>query len=283
MLNLEERAHLHEAAASFACYTAERYPQVTREGQLIYHIGGSMAIILVSQAESMELLDPSQIPDIVIAETQPINEDARNNLGKFVRKVGDFDFVGTETYRKAQKLCDKYAKKDRAKHDQLKSKLLGKGGLISIDELPEIAGDIFRFTESQTKVACDPVDNYGTHMVARINLNGNNLYVGSPIRMFGYNVLYSMKKFRTKPEKFKRDFEILHSALSQMYTKEELINAAYSVISEHEDNNVWNSHAAKFMEAAEHNPEFKGGIKDFFEKLKQYDAERRKIMQPPEV
>ena len=105
-LSLEERAHLQDAATAFASYVTEKYPQTNGAGQLNYYMSGSLAVMLLSQADSIDLLDSSQLPDV---STRGLDKGLLARLADFTRPIGDFDYVETTTYKDAKKESTSYS------------------------------------------------------------------------------------------------------------------------------------------------------------------------------
>lgn len=279
-LSLEERMHLQDAATAFASYVTEKYPQINEEGQLNYYMSGSLAVMLLSQADSIHLLDSSKLPNVSTRETRSLDRGLSAKLADFTRPIGDFDYVETTAYKDAKKEIPSYSD-DPEGYSRERQKFLFKGGGgPSIDELPDLAKDVLAEAKSGHKVMCDPVSTYGEDQVAQVRIQEIEYFISDPSQIFGYKVLHLMQSFGNKPDKFKRDFTILHDALSQLYTEEELIESAYTVLVGFEDSMAkYGPQASKHMRQLDQNPDFNSTVRPFFEKLKQYDIDHRNIMQ----
>jgi|TARA_Y100000034_G_C6856685_1_gene389407 hypothetical protein len=279
-LSLEERAHLQDAATAFASYVTEKYPQINEDGQLNYYISGSLAVMLLPQVDSIDLLDSSQLPDVSTRETRSLDGGLSAKIAEFTRPIGDLDFVRTEVYNQALKEANSHYPKDPQKYTELRGKIMTKGGGgPSIDELPDLAKDVLTEAKSGHKVMCDPVSTYGEDQVARVRIQDREYFISDPGQIFGYKVLHLMQSFGNKPDKLKRDFTVLHDALSQLYSEEELIESAYAVLVGFEDSmEQYGPQASKYMRQLDDNPDFNSTVRPFFEKLKQYDVEHRNIM-----
>jgi hypothetical protein len=276
---LGERAYLQDAATAFASYVTEKYPQINKDGQLNYYVSGSLAVMLLSQADSIDLLDSSQLPDVSSRETRSLNGGLSAELADFTRPIGDFDYVETTAYKEAKKAIPSYSDDPEGYSRERKRFLFKGGGGPSIDELPGLAKDVLAEAKSGNKVMCDPVLTYGKDQIARVRIQNRDYFISDPSQIFGYKVLHLMQSFGNKPDKFKRDFTVLHDALSQLYSEEELIESAYAVLVGFEDlMKQYGPQASKHMRQLDQNPDFNSTIRPFFEKLKQYDVKHRNIM-----
>lgn len=278
--SLEERAHLQDAVVAFASYVTEKYPQINADGRLNYYMSGSLAVMLLSQADSIDLLDSSQLPAVSTRETRRLDDGLSSRLATFTRKIKDFDYVGTSAYKDAKREIPSYSDDPKGYSRERKKFLFKGGGGPSIDELPELAKDVLAEAKSGHKVMCDPVSTYGEDQVARVRIQDREYFISDPSQIFGYKVLHLMQSFGNKPDKFKRDFAVLHDALSQLYSEEELIESAYHILVGFEDSMTqYGSQASKHMRELDKNPDFNSTIRPFFERLKRYDSEHRNIMQ----
>lgn len=297
-LNMEELNEMDEVdysqgALAFAEYLTERdkWPQlvdrpVVYHGELgdimlppppgcmesypviAYYLAGSLATILLSESDDnvIEFLDPDKFPDIMIKETVVIPKEVTDRLKEFQRKMGDLDYVPLDHYRQ-----------------RLSQNRLGKGGGgPSIEELPDIAKQSLRYDARTVKVMCDPVRPYGEHDVGIIQAGGREYLISSPKTIFAYKILHMLQKFGRVPEmapKLKRDFDILHSALLEMYSEQELIEAAYEAITGFEDAlSKYGPKARGYMESIRSSPEYDSTVREFFEKLKEHDSQHSAIM-----
>lgn len=278
-LSLEERIHLQEAATAFASYVTKKYPQFNEDGQLNYYISGSLAAMLLSQAESVDLLDSSQLPAISTRETRILDRGLSGKLADFIRPIGDFDYVETVAYKDAKKEIPSSSDDPEGYIRERKKFLFKGGGGPSIDELPDLAKDVLAEAKSINKVMCDSVLTYGEDKVARVKVQNREYFISDPSQIFGYKVLHLMQGFGNKPEKFKRDFTVLSDALFHLYSEEELIESAYGVLVNFEDSmKQYGPQVSEHMAQLNDNPDFNSSIRPFFEKLKQYDLKHRNIM-----
>ncbi len=280
-LSLEERIHLQKAAVAFASYVTGKYPQINEDKQLNYYISGSLSVMLLAQVDSMDLLDPSKLPDISIKKTRRLNKKLVSKLEDFTRQIGDFDYVETEAYRDAKDKTIPRYEMDPEGYVRERGKFLFKGGGgPSIEELPDLARDILEYRERAVKVMCDPMVTQGKDRVVRIKLKDKYYFIPDPTQIFAYKVLNLLEKFDNEPDKFKRDFPILKNAFLNMYAEEQLIRSAYEVIVK-SDNALgrFGYPHSKNMRKLENNPQLTSNIKDFFRKIKQYDAGHGKILQ----
>jgi hypothetical protein len=278
--SLEERTHLQDAAIAFASYVTEKYPQINEEGQLNYYMSGSLAVMLLSQADSIDLLDSSKLPDVSTKETRNLDRGLSAKLADFTRPIGDFDFVELQPYKDGKKEIQEGYPANQDVYSQLRKKYLWKGGGgPSIDELPDLAKEVLAEAKPGYKVMCDPVSTYGEDQVTQVRIQDRDYFISDPNQIFGYKVLHLMQSFGNKPDKFKRDFTVLQDALSQLYNEEELIESAYAVLVGFEDSMAeYGPQASKHMRQLDQNPDFNSTVRPFFEKLKKYDVEHRNIM-----
>ena len=183
--------------------------------------------MLLSQADSIELLDPSEFPHVSIRERKSLK--GLSELAYFTRPIGDFDYVETPAYKNAKRAIPSYSKDPKGYKRERKKFLFKGGGGPSIDELPDSAKEILAEAKSGHKVMCDPVSTYGEDRVAKVTIQNRDYFIADPRQIFGYKVLHLMQNFDKKPKKFNRDFTILHDALRRLYTEEELIDCLFSL------------------------------------------------------
>ena len=276
---LLQKPHLTYAAIAFASYVTEKYPQISAEGRLNYYVCGSLAVMLLSQADSVDLLNSRQLPNISARETKKLDDIVLSKLGVFTRKIGDFDYVETDVYKEAKGEIPSYSDDPEGYRRERRKFLFKGGGGPSIDELPELARKVLEIPDGMTKVMCDPVSTYSEDQVARVRIQDQEYFISDPSQIFGYKVLHLMQSFCKKPNKFKKDFTILHDALSQLYSEEELIESAYHVLIAFEDSKTQDGpQASKYMKELIQNPHFDSTVKSFFERFKNHDSKHRNIM-----
>ena len=286
--SLVERTRLLAGAKEFASYVANKWTQVDENVRVIYYFTGSLAIMLLAQATSMMRLDSSMFPRVFTVDSIPLAKDVNDGLSLFARKINDVDFVPTDVHSKMLEEANAYYPSDVKKYNELRNKILTKGGGgPSIEELPQLAREVYDAASGQVKVMCDPVPHYGQHQVVSIKVNGSHYLISDPKLIFGYKVLHLMQSFSQKPQRLKRDFAILHEALRQLYPGEELIRSAYGVIVRFEDamtkyqdaeTKRHGIRARTGMHDLANHPDFNSVIKPFFDELRRYDKGKRDIL-----
>ena len=219
-----EQKEILESATKFADYLTNRYPQVDNaegiEPQINYYLSGSLATMLLSQAETCIEVDEK----LTESSIREIPESTQDVLASFSRQIGDLDYVPTVHYRDNP------------------MRLKKGGGGPSFDEVPEEGLKALKRGENQFKIMCDPVDSYGVKRIAKIKVEDKDYYIARPDTMLAYKILHILQSYEQKPEKFNSDFGKLFGALGDMYTEEELeaITREILVNYENEMQNIYN-------------------------------------------
>lgn len=216
-----EQKKILDSAVKFTEYLVSRWPQVDNIGEkqkLNYYIVGSLATMLLSRGESVVEFDPALIPDLSELESIEIPEESRKILSEFSRKIGDLDYVPSDTY----KLNPNRLKKG--------------GGGPSFDDIPENAQAVLKKQEGQMKLMCDPVpaEDYQKH-VARIKVDGQDFYIASPETMLAYKVIHALESYSKDPVKFNNDFRNLYQGLVGIYGQDRLIEMVKRVLVQHKE------------------------------------------------
>lgn len=257
----KSNAQIH-AAVQFAHYIVNRYPQVDdmhkivfevdegihvelpplpegiqAEPQLNYYLAGSLATMLLSQAETIELCEETNGAHITIVRSLANPVEVRSVLTEFARPIGDLDYVSTAHYKALLHAAqDTFGSVSNEVYQQNKRKYLGKGGGgPSFDELPKEALSALKEQPGSLMVMCDPVEVYGTNKFARVTIDGQQYYLTRPDTIIAYKTLHMLQSYDQKPEKFNSDFVLLHKALLGLYTEEELVKLTHQIVSEYEN------------------------------------------------
>jgi len=88
-----QRETFIKGITGFLLELAEKYPQMSPEGEINYYICGSLSVMAMSIAGEYEILNEAEIPNPVPIQKVRITPSAGKALGRFFRKIGDFDFV----------------------------------------------------------------------------------------------------------------------------------------------------------------------------------------------
>lgn len=191
---------------------AELPPSMTTEPRLNYYFGGSLATMLLAQASSFTTVEAAGLPNIKATSTTQIPPETAQILASFARPMGDFDYIPFPEYR------------------QDPNRLRKGGGGPAFDEIPEAALPILKKGENSIKVMCDPLPIIGEHMVARIEVGGQEYYIPTPDAMVGYKILNLLESYQLKPEKFNADFGKLLQAMRGLYTDEHLVEVTQTIL-----------------------------------------------------
>ena len=261
-LSLEEKIEIVNSAEEFASYVSKKWPQVNENGEINYSFVGSLAVLLLTPAKSIQPINSA------FNETKEIPARVREKLYSFTRPIGDMDYLPSSDYLKLPL-----------------SQRLGKGGGgPSIAELPENAKKALVLPENMCKFMCDPVDNYGSNEIVKIIGNKNSYLIQSPKNMFGYKILNSTQSFHMKPEKFKKDFNILHSAFSEICSLNDLLDSSYRVLSGYEKaiSQNYGPKVRGMVNQLYAHDEFNGKLKGFFDDLRKFEIDNNfgELVQP---
>lgn len=256
-----EKQDIIESAVIFADYLTSRFPQVDnipvptidadKEGvkdraqelpedtqimpMLNYYLAGSLAIMLLAQAEQFTEVTGSDEPGVKEGETRPISEGTRLILASFARPVGDLDYVATEYYRARMRRVQEFYKKIEIKeYRQMRANYLWKGGGPTFEEFPKEALICLVRGEEQTRIMIDPVEAYGPNLVAKVVVDEKEYYIARPDAIFTYKVLHLLQGYEHKPEKFNADFSKLFSAIKEMYSEDDLLKITLQILSDYE-------------------------------------------------
>lgn len=185
--------------------------------KLNYYIGGSLAVILLAQADTVDICAETYGSSITIENTISIPQKVKDTLVQFARPIGDLDYVPTTDYK------------------NLPERLRKGGGGPSYDELPAKALPIIQRKPNQIKVMCDPLETYGTKKFARICIRGKEFYIARPDTLIAYKIFHILQNYPKKPEKFNRDFATLSQALMSMYPLEHLLPITHHLLAAYEE------------------------------------------------
>jgi len=257
---------LIESAIAFTNHLINNYPQVNEDGELNYYLCGSLAVMLLSQADSMRLNNTGE--EVVLPEC------FKTKLSIFARQIGDLDYVRTEAYNKALTEANE-CWRDKEKYKSLRSRILLKGGGgPKIADLSDLAKKIIINADKLCGIMCDPLTTFGDDKIVIINLVGIDLFIAEPKQLFSYKVLHLIESFNNKPEKFKRDFKILYDSMLELYSEEELVDSAYNILKSLNKEKIRGG-----LNKLCQNPEFNSSIKPFFDKLISYDKSKERLFQ----
>ncbi len=201
-----------------------------------YYISGSLAVMLLAQAERFTELDEAKVPDMVGAQTREVPEAARAMLASFARPIGDLDYVPSDHYK--------------ANPARLKKG----GGGPSFDEIPDEGQRVLKKSEGSVKVMCDPVEAYGAKRIAKIQIGDREYYIARPDTILAYKVLHLVQNYDQKPDKFNVDFSKLLGAMREMYGEEELLQITHTVLTDYED--AMEASHIRWYEGQENTPEY---------------------------
>ncbi|MCX5706626.1 MAG: hypothetical protein NTW13_03030, partial [Candidatus Omnitrophica bacterium] len=207
---------LLESAHSLAEFLVSEYPQVAEDGSLNYYIAGSLGVMLLLQAENIEVLEEGALPSISVRQIIPVTSSVRSSLTQFIRQIGDFDYVPLEQYRKIP---------------LRQNNRLAKGGneRLQFAKMPEKVRRAFKKTDSRSMMS-DPLTTLAYNPV-RVIINGREFYITSPLVLAGYKFLHLLNnKVFDKPEKLTSDLKILLEAAGELHSRKEIIEFIHNIL-----------------------------------------------------
>lgn len=280
-----EQKEILESAEKFVNYLTSRWPQVDEGKKMMnYYLSGSLAIMLLSKAESFTEIDENQMDGLNETQTRTVPEKTQQILASFARPIGDLDYVPTDFYNdKRESVRNSYKKVSDEEYQRLRSQYLWKGGGgPSFEEIPEDAKKCFQLEKSQLKIMCDPVESYGAKRAAKIKVGEKEYYIARPDTIFAYKVLHLIQGYGQKPEKFNEDFGKLLLAMEEIYSEDELLQITNQILVDYEnamealhhrlyegdDTKPYEPKIPAFIKNVLANPKIAPEIKDIVEKAK---------------
>jgi hypothetical protein len=300
-----------EAAVKFALYLTGKYPQVdlartplveqndgttielpalpdsvVSEPVLNYYLAGSLATALLSRADSIELAEATTGSNITITRVVNNTPESRAAFARFARPIGDIDFVQTANYIAHKRTLQQSVPTSEQANERSKYLWKGGGG-PTFDEVPANASLALQRSEGQFKIMCDPLETAGPLRFARIAVDGNFIYVARPDTIIGYKTLHMLQSFNQKPERFNEDFTLLHTALGELLTEEEMVESTHTILSEFEAGRVSQAERSSssyepglpgFTDTLMSNDALSGDARSFMDKVIEYDQSRGQVL-----
>lgn len=258
----EAKETILAGARAFTSELIHKYPQLI-DGKLNYYIAGSLGVMLLLESQKFEIIDSSRIPEIVSVAEKTIPSAAVQHLEDFVRQIGDLDYVPTVAYKERQReVQDAYGKVPVEEYNRRRSEFIWKGGGgPKIDDLSDTAKKVLKSKKEGEGVMCDPLSASGPDRVARITIDGKDIYIPEPKMMLAYKTVHLAETFDNadKDTKFVSDYNALLKGLGEIYSREDLLQTTHDVIFSYGADN------ANGMFIPYHNPQFGGEMKAFVE------------------
>lgn len=239
----------------FTEFLIEKYPQLSEDGKVNYYLSGSLALTLVVDNDKFEILDSASAPEVSVIGEKEIPEEARKELMAFVRKIGDLDYVPFEHWKKMPK----------------EKRIVGKGGGgPSISELPESAKKAFNFSKRQAMVQCDPLNASVEHRIARIKINGKDVYITELNMIMAYKAVHMSEAFgnERKTHKFVKDFTALKKAMEKIYPPDELLETTKDLMMAYNRNSPNGNYIPYYHR------EFNSEFRKFFSDMIELDSDK---------
>lgn len=240
-------------AIKLAEYLTTGYPQLDRENTIVidtgkgdyitlpplpegvmvepalnYYFAGSLATILLSQAQEVHLFHDTTGSQLDLDRTVRITPQASKLLEEFIRPIGDVDYVQTQHYFELKEAASRLSGEE---YTQGRKKYLWKGGGPKFDEIPEDSLPLIRKTDGSMAVMVDPVEMFGPHKIAKVKVQGKEYFIVRPDAMIAYKALNLLQSYHKNPERFNTDFPRLLLALSSFYSEDELLQITHSTFS----------------------------------------------------
>ena len=247
----ETKEKILDGAEAFTNEVLEKYPQTSEDGKLNYYLSGSLGVMMLLKGKRFEAIDETRLPEIVSIAEKEVPPEAAKALEGFVRKIGDLDFVPLEEWKKS----DKRMKKG--------------GGGPKIDELSETAKKVLKISERTTAVMCDPLEMVTPHRVARVKINGKEIYIPEPKMMLAYKAVHLGQSFENayKTDKFVSDFHAMLKGVEAIYSREELLRVTHETMFAYAPNSPNDTFVPY------HNPKFRGELRKFFDEVLSIDPD----------
>lgn len=236
---------------AFTSEVLDKYPQVSEKGKLNYYLSGSLGVMILLRSGKFEVLDESRIPEIVPIAENEVSPEAIKQFEGFVRKIGDLDFVPLGKWNKSENGMRK-----------------GSGG-PKIAELSETAKKALEIYENQNGVVCDPLETFTPHRVARVKVNGKEVYISEPKMMLAYKTVHLGQTFENanKTDKFVKDFNTLLKGMEAIYPREELLQTTHETIFAYAPDLPNNTYIPY------HNQKFNGELRKFYNEVLALDVD----------
>ena len=223
-LTLEQRAVLLEGCRELAEIIAETWPQANQSDEgdpfVNYYFCGSIEPIMLAQAEEMQILDSNHLPASVPKKSIRLSDTARECFGRFARRISDVDFVPLGHYSRSYSFLRKEIRLDDM-------------SWIDLEKLPYLAKRAVVVPEhvfGSYELVFHEVKPYGGHEIARIGIGGNPYWIQEPKTVFAHKMIWMVNYFSSQTGKYNRDVPLLHDALLQLYTEDELANSVSDIL-----------------------------------------------------
>ncbi|MDD4352226.1 MAG: hypothetical protein PHU71_04585 [Candidatus Gracilibacteria bacterium] len=221
------------------CDLVVKFPELPDSIQtfpkLNYYISGSLAVMLLSQADYLTEIQENDPSQETLSRTIP--QKTHELLGSFSRLIGDLDFNDTDSHKLERKWIQQLLHTDQDEYRrQRKLKLQKGGGGPSFAELTDQARKCLIQEKNQSLIMCDPVSDYasyGKNHVVKINLRGKDYYICDPRHIIAYKVLHLLQSYESKSSKFNEDFPLIIKAFEEMYEDEELTSTTFAILMEY--------------------------------------------------
>jgi hypothetical protein len=247
----ETKEKILDGVEAFTNEVLEKYPQTSEDGKLNYYLSGSLGVMMLLKGERFEVIDEARLPEIVSVAEKEVPPEAAKALEGFVRKIGDLDFVPLEEWKKSDKRMRKG------------------GGGPKIGELSETAKKVLKISEGQKAVMCDPLETVTPHRVARMKINGKEIYITEPKMMLAYKTVHLGQTFENarKTDKFVSDFNTMLKGMEAIYSREELLRVTHETMFAYAPNSPNNTFVPY------HNPKFRGELRKFYDEVLSIDPD----------
>lgn len=258
-----EQKTLLSGAAALATIITEQYPQVDEKGQINYAFAGSMSVMLLSQADRLEIFDQAALPSLTHPANREIPAHSKTILQNFARRMGDIDFLRSKPYSKGINQLGALGRRvgyDSPDYIAERTKYFGIDYIDTSKASDEVRNAYEHEPRHATKT--DPSELSYNQGIARVYIGENTFYILDPLDIIGYkadNVLESLDHI-DKDKKYAGDLGILIAGLEGMYGRTALVEAAHFVITR------TTSRCIPYA-----NPAFTGTVRDFIEEAMAID------------
>lgn len=230
---MEEDRSVEQIAQSLGEYMANVSPQLDNKGNLQYYLCGSLATMLLSNANSVEKCEVSESVVTTSQEKKDIPQDARDSLSIFARQIHDIDIIN---------VAGNMVNNSKVNVDgKIKNRMLRAPVQRAIPDLERLFKDQSSFYSAFANIdSLESERNIAKHRVAKIMIGGKELYITAPEALIAHKLeetidLSAKANDAEKYNKNIKDLATMISGISKIYDKKELAQGIFDTIQEKEN------------------------------------------------
>jgi len=234
---MNHREAILTGAVIVAKTVTDQYPQVDEEGHLGYYFAGSLATMLLSQAESIEPLDTSVLPSVSPTAHIPVSAEAATALQAMARPIGDIDIALLSEYsEQAIANTPQYDPANPEPYRNAQEKWITNGIKATF---PESTKAVIKSAQADSTESRNP---------ARVVVGGQEFYIPDPLAVLEHKAIHLINGYTSYADKRKLvdDFAALAEGLSLIYPPEELERTVHDALTYQGPNLVLPTYDQKF-------------------------------------